>query len=81
MFSYKEKQKIAEEIEKLLLSFNHPEMPKEKPEFHLSVKGKESWSWAEIKPNWYYEKELPGVNPWNEKQCTMKETKNANQGT
>lgn len=65
MFSTEEKRKIADEIEKLLLSFNHPEMPKEKPSFHLKVEGKEEWSWAIIIPNW-----LVGDNPdtshWNE---------------
>jgi len=46
-----QKQHIANEIERLLLSLEHPEMPKEKPIFHLTVFGKEDWSWAEIKPN------------------------------
>ena len=71
MFSVKEKNKIASEVEKLLLSFNHPEMPKEKPEFTLHVSGKESWSWADIEPNWKYENKAPSVNPWNEKQSTI----------
>jgi len=67
MFSMKEKQFIASEIEKLLLKLNHPEMPKEKPMFSLRVDGKESWSWAEIQPNWTFDKDRqPGVNPWNE---------------
>jgi len=67
MFSVAEKQKIAEEIEKLLLSFNHPEMPKAKPNFKLHIDGAESWSWADIEPNWKYgENNPPGVNPWNE---------------
>ena len=67
MFSMKEKQYIAAEIEKLLLSLNHPEMPKDHPGFVLNVVGKEEWSWAEIKPNWIFdEKNKPGVNPWNE---------------
>ncbi len=64
MFSKKEKQYIASEIEKLLLSLNHPEMPKEKPVFKIHIDGKESWSWADIEPNWKYE-DKPG-NPWNE---------------
>jgi len=51
VFSVKEKRKIAEEIEKLLLNLDHPEMPKDKPVFKLRVDGKESWSWAEIEPN------------------------------
>lgn len=67
MFSLKEKQHIAAEIEKLLLSLNHPEMPAEKPEFELHVTGKESWSWADIRPNWEFsEGNPPAVNPWNE---------------
>lgn len=68
MFSVKEKQHIAREIEKLLLDLNHPEMPTEKPNFTLHVDGKESWSWADIKPNWIYQDgiEKIGVNPFNE---------------
>ena len=54
MFSLKEKQYIANQIEKLLLSLKHPEMPKKEPKFTLKVDGKESWSWAEIKPNWTF---------------------------
>ena len=67
MFSVKEKRKIAEEIEKLLLNLDHPEMPKDKPVFKLRVDGKESWSWAEIKPNWKHDDaNSPNTNPWNE---------------
>lgn len=66
MFSKNEKMIIAQEIEKLLLTFNHPEMPKEKPNFKLHVDGKESWSWADIEPNWKYRSRFPSVNPWNE---------------
>ena len=67
MFSMKEKQMISEKIEELVLSLNHPEMPKEKPVFHLHVDGKESWSWADIKPNWTFDdKNKPGINPFNE---------------
>ena len=54
MFSVKEKQFIAGQVEKLLLSLKHPEMPKERPVFMLRVEGKEDWSWAEIKPNWTF---------------------------
>lgn len=67
MFSVKEKQFIASEIEKLLLSLNHPEMPKEKPDFFIRIEGKESWSWAEIAPNWRFGIDNPPkVNPFNE---------------
>jgi hypothetical protein len=66
MYSKKEKQHIAQEIETLLLSFNHPEMPTEKPQFKIHIDGKESWSWADIEPNWTYENREPEVNEWNE---------------
>ncbi|HUS50124.1 MAG TPA: hypothetical protein VMZ91_08155 [Candidatus Paceibacterota bacterium] len=67
MFSLKEKQFIAKEIENLLLNLNHPEMPKEKPAFHLRVEGKEDWSWAEIKPNWTFSIDNPpNINSFNE---------------
>lgn len=68
MFSMNQKQKIASEVEKLLLSFNHPEMPKEKPDFNLIIRGKEHWSFAEIKPNWRFdENNKPDINPFNER--------------
>lgn len=67
MFSIKEKQFIAAEVEKLLLGLNHPEMPKEKPRFQLNVYGSQDWSWAEIEPNWKFNADNPpSVNPWNE---------------
>lgn len=67
MFSLQEKQHIAKKVEELLLSLNHPEMPKEKPKFHLRVDGAEEWSFAEIDPNWTFNKtNQRQVNPWNE---------------
>lgn len=66
MFSQAEKRMIAAKIEELLLGLNHPEMPKEKPKFSLHVEGAKGWSWADIEPNWTFEKEAPGINPWNE---------------
>lgn len=66
MFSVKEKQFIAEEIEKILLRIDHPEMPKEKPCFKLHVDGKEAWSYADIEPNWKYENKEIKKNEWNE---------------
>lgn len=69
MFSLQQKKEIAQKVEEILLSYNHPEMPKEKPMFKLKVNGKEDWSWADITPNWTFnDKNKPGVNPWNEKQ-------------
>lgn len=64
MFSQQEKQHIAAEIEKLLLSLNHPEMPTEKPMFELHVIGKESWSWAHIMPNWTFTPDDPPQSSW-----------------
>ena len=67
MFSAAEKKKISEAIEKVLLEINHPEMPKEKPVFKLHVDGKESWSWADIEPNWIFNKDnMPRSSQWNE---------------
>ena len=66
MFNKEEKQKIAFKIEKLLLELSHPEMSKEKPSFKLHIDGKESWSWADIVPNWTFQDKEPSVNPWNE---------------
>ena len=51
MLSQQEKNKIAEEIEKVLLSLNNPEMPKEKPAFCLCVLGKDGYS-EDIYPSW-----------------------------
>lgn len=68
MFSVAEKQKIAEAVEKVLLEIDHPEMPREKPSFHLHVDGKEAWSFADIKPNWFWKEQGSPENPngWNE---------------
>jgi len=69
MFSMKEKMMIAQKIEELLLSLDHPEMPKSKPKFKLHVDGAESWSYADIEPNWVFGNTTgkePGGNPWNE---------------
>lgn len=68
MFSIKQKQHIAAEVEKLLLSVNHPEMPTTRPDFILQVAGKEAWSFAVIKPNHAVTPEdLANANPWNER--------------
>ncbi len=66
MFSMEEKKKIACAIENILMDLNHPEMPKFNPKFKLHVDGKESWSWADIEPNWTFENKKPNVNPFNE---------------
>jgi len=67
MFSIEQKRRIASTVEKCLLELGHPEMPLVKPRFHLHVDGAESWSWADIDPNWTYDDaHKPGVNPFNE---------------
>ena len=66
MFSLAQKRKISEEVEKVILSFNHPEMPKSKPYFKLHIDGAETWSWADIEPNWCFDDKNPSINPWNE---------------
>jgi hypothetical protein len=68
MFSIRQKQILARVIEETILSFEHPEMPNEKPKFYLMVHGKEDWSWALIDPNWTFENREPSVNPHNEAQ-------------
>lgn len=70
MFSLQQKRYIAKKVEELLLSIEHPEMPKERPKFHLFVGGKEDWSYAEIDPNWVFDDKDPGVNPHNERQAS-----------
>ena len=69
MFSKREKQVIAQIVEDALIAIDHPEMPKEKPRFKLHIDGKESWSYADIEPNWLYEEKgsPDNPNPWNEK--------------
>ncbi len=57
MFDTAEKQHLAAVVENAILNLKHPEMPAEKPMFHLHVCGKEEWSWADIKPNWKIKEE------------------------
>lgn len=66
MFSIKQKRAISQAIQDILRKTNHPELPNGEIEFHLHVKGAESWSWADIKNNGAVEN--PSVNPWNEAQ-------------
>lgn len=67
MFSVHQKREIAEAVQRILRATNHPELPVGREiEFHLHVKGAESWSWADIQNNAAVSN--PGVNPWNERQ-------------
>lgn len=61
MFLEQQTRQIADAIEKILLGFNHPEMPKSKPRFHLCVEGQDSWSWADIFPNWMVDEDNQSV--------------------
>ncbi len=71
MFSVRQKQDIADKIQKILRDTNHPELPEGEIQFHIHILGAENWSWADISNNTAIE--TPSVNPWNEKQD--KETK------
>lgn len=68
MFSINQKRKISKAVQKILRETSHPELPESEIEFSLHVKGKEDWSWADIKNNGSVTK--PGVNLWNELQET-----------
>jgi len=68
MFSVRQKQILADTVEKALLKLEHPEMPTERLNFKLHVQGASNWSFADIEPNWVYEEEEPSINPWNESQ-------------
>lgn len=64
MFSIREKQKIADAVQKILRETNHPELPEGEIVFNLHVNGAESWSWADITNNGRWD----GIsyNPYNE---------------
>jgi len=67
MFSKEEKTILAAILEKAILDLKHPEMPDKNPQFTIHIDGKESWSWADIKPNWTFNKDNPAVSSdWNE---------------
>ena len=59
MFSVAQKRLIAQKVEELLLSFEHLEMPKDRPYFKMRIHGKEGWSWADIEPNWIFDEANP----------------------
>jgi hypothetical protein len=66
MFSVKQKRAIADAVQKILRDTAHPELPVGEIGFVLKVRGKESWSWAEIFNNGFVVN--PGINPWNERR-------------
>jgi hypothetical protein len=66
VFSVEQKREISDKIQSILRETNHPELPEHEIQFHIHVKGKESWSWADIKNNGAVVN--PNINPWNEFQ-------------
>ena len=49
MFSIRQKREIAEAVQRILRSTNHPELPKDgEITFSLHVDGAESSSWADL---------------------------------
>lgn len=51
MFSTEQKREIADAVQKILRSTNHPELPAGEINFLLHVDGAEDWSWANITNN------------------------------
>jgi len=51
MFSARQKQEIADAIQKILRATKHPELPKGEISFKIHVCGAEGWSWADIQNN------------------------------
>ncbi len=74
MFSIIQKRYISEQIQEILRSTNHPELPKGEISFTIHVDGAEDWSWADIKNNGSVE--YPTVNPWNERDLSRSEQQN-----
>lgn len=74
MFSRDEKMKIAKAVEDVIREINHPEMDNDNIKFNLHIEGKETWSWADIRPN---KKDEPPADPnnWNEKAQTLTKNK------
>ena len=64
MFSVRQKREIADAIQEILRSTNHPELPEGEITFEINVQGAQPWSWADIKNNGAVEN--PDVNPFNE---------------
>lgn len=68
MFSVRQKREISEQVQSILRTTNHPELPR--PEFEirflLHVDGAGPGSWADIRNNENVKE--PTVNPWNEQQ-------------
>lgn len=68
MFSIAQKRYIADEIQKILRSTNHPELPQSEIQFNIHIDGAEKWSWADIQNNGAIDQPELTANPWNERQ-------------
>ena len=68
MFSVEEKQLISKKIEEIIKATNHPELDIDNIRFSINIKGKESWSWADIVDPKTAEEKFGTklINPWNE---------------
>ncbi len=64
MFSVRQKREIADAVQQILRSTNHPELPEGEIEFRLAVSGAGPLSWADIRNNGAVTN--PDVNPHNE---------------
>lgn len=66
MFSVRQKRFIADQVQQILRSTNHPELPKEREiEFMLVIKGADqTQAWATIQNNGAIP--IPEMNPHNE---------------
>ena len=60
----KQKRLLAEQIQMLIRSTGHPELPEGEITFNIHIKGAEPWSWAQIRNNGAVLE--PGINPHNE---------------
>jgi len=65
MFSVRQKREISEQVQKILRSTNHPELPEGEIQFVLHVDGDGPMSWADIRNNGAVLN--PDVNPHNER--------------
>lgn len=68
MFSVRQKQEIADKIQKIIRETDHPELPEGEISFSIHIEGAGSWSWADIQNNGFYADKEPSINPWNEAQ-------------
>ena len=62
----RQKREISEGIQNILRETNHPELPEGEIQFEIHIKGREQWSWADIRNNSACTN--PEINPHNERQ-------------